>query len=152
MTTGRPTRVAVVCLGNICRSPMAAAVLRRAVDEAGLADVVEVTSAGTAGYHEGEPADPRARAALRRRAYDDAHSARRFTAADLAEADLVLAMDEANLADLRRLARSPAEADKVRLLRGDGEVPDPYYDDSFERALDLIEAAVPALVDELRSR
>lgn len=143
-------RVAVVCLGNICRSPMAAAVLRHAVAEAGLTDAVEVVSAGTAGYHVGDPADPRARAALRRRGYDDAHTARRFAAEDFAAVDLVLAMDGANVDDLRRLAPTPEDAAKVRLLRGEGEVPDPYYDDSFEAALDLIEAAVPLIVDELR--
>lgn len=145
-------RVAVVCLGNICRSPMAAAVLRQALAEAGLADAVEVTSAGTAGYHVGDPADPRARAALRRRGYDDTHTARCLTAADLAAADLVLAMDAANVRDLRRLAATPEDAAKVRLLRGEGEVPDPYHDDTFDQALDLIEAAVPLIVDELRTR
>lgn len=144
-------RVAVVCLGNICRSPMGAAVLRHALDEAGL-DEVEVVSAGTAGYHVGDPADPRARATLRSRGYDDAHSARRFTAADFADVDLVLAMDEANKSELLAMTGSAVDAGKVRLFRGDGEVPDPYYDDTFEQALDLIEAAVPAIVEELRTR
>jgi protein-tyrosine phosphatase len=145
-------KVAVVCLGNICRSPMAAAALRRAVDEAGLAGAVEVDSAGTAGYHVGNPADPRARAALRRRGYDDAHTARCFQASDFAGTDLVLAMDAANLADLQRLAPTLDDADKVVLLRGTGDVPDPYYDDTFDEALDLIEAALPALIADLRSR
>ncbi len=145
-------KVAVVCLGNICRSPMAAAVLRHALAEAGLADEVEVVSGGTAGYHVGDPADRRARATLRSRGYDDAHTANRFTAADFADVDLVLAMDDANRADLVRIAPTPADAAKVRLFRGEGEVPDPYYDDTFEQALDLIEAAVPAIVAELRSR
>jgi protein-tyrosine phosphatase len=142
----------VVCLGNICRSPMAAAVLRRAVADAGLDDVVEVGSAGTAGYHVGDPADPRARATLRQRGYDDTHTARCFSAADFATTDLVLAMDGANVRDLRRLAPTDEDAAKVVLLRGVGEVPDPYYDDTFEGALDLIEAAVPAVVEELRRR
>ena len=142
----------MVCLGNICRSPMAAAVLRRAVAEAGLDDVVEVGSAGTAGYHVGDPADPRARATLRRRGYDDAHTARRFQASDFATTDLVLAMDDANVADLRRLAPDAEGAAKVVLLRGTGEVPDPYHDDTFDEALDLIEAAVPAVIAELRRR
>jgi protein-tyrosine phosphatase len=131
---------------------MAAAVLRHAVAEAGLSDVVEVDSAGTAGYHVGDDADPRARAALRRRGYDDAHTARRFVASDFADVDLVLAMDAANVEDLRRLAPTPEAAAKVRLLRGEGEVPDPYYDDTFDEALDLIEAAVPLIVEELRHR
>lgn len=145
-------RVAVVCLGNICRSPMGAAVLRQAIDEAGLGEAVEVVSAGTAGYHVGDPADPRARAALRARGYDDTHTARRFTAADFATVDLVLAMDESNETDLQVMAPSVLDLAKVRLFRGDGEVPDPYYDDSFSRALDLIEEAVPAIVRELSRR
>jgi protein-tyrosine phosphatase len=145
-------KVSVVCLGNICRSPMAAAVLRHAVAEAGLDDVVEVDSAGTAGYHVGDPADPRARAALRRRGYDDTHTARRFAATDFAGTDRVYAMDAANLADLQRLAPAPDDAERVVLLRGTGEVPDPYYDDSFDRALDLIEAAVPAIIADLRAQ
>jgi len=141
-----------VCLGNICRSPMAAAALRRAVVDAGLDDVVEVDSAGTAGYHVGDPADHRARATLRSRGLDDAHTARRFEASDFATTDLVLAMDGANLADLQRLAPTLADADKVVLLRGTGDVPDPYYDDTFDEALDLIEAALPAVIAELRRR
>ena len=148
---GAPYRIAVVCLGNICRSPMAAAVLRRALAQAGLDDVV-VDSAGTAGYHVGDPADPRARATLRRRGYDDTHTARCFQASDFATTDLVLAMDAANVRDLRRLAPTPEDAAKVRLLRGEGDVPDPYYDDTFDEALDLIEAAVPLVVEELRAR
>lgn len=131
---------------------MAAAVLRRAVADAGLDDVVVIDSAGTAGYHVGDPADPRAQATLRRRGYDDTHTARCFAAADFATTDLVLAMDAANVADLRRLAPTEADAAKVVLLRGTGEVPDPYYDDTFDEALDLIEAAVPAVVAELRRR
>jgi protein-tyrosine phosphatase len=119
---------------------MAAAVLRAGLADAGLGDVVDVSSAGTGSYHVGDPADPRARAALRRRGYDDAHVARWFRAEDFAEVDLVLAMDEANVRDLRRIAPTEADAAKVELLRGVGEVPDPYYDDSFEQALDLIEA------------
>jgi protein-tyrosine phosphatase len=131
---------------------MAAAVLRHAVAEAGLADEVEVVSAGTAGYHVGAAADPRARAALRRRGYDDTHTARRFAAEDFADVDLVLAMDDGNVDDLLALAPDLDAAAKVRLLRGEGEVPDPYYDDTFDEALDLIEAAVPAIVEELRRR
>lgn len=145
-------KVSVVCLGNICRSPMAAAVLRQVVADIGLADVVEVDSAGTARYNIGNAADPRDRAALRRRGYDDTHTARCFQATDFADADRVYAMDGANLADLQRLAPTPDDAAKVVLLRGQGEVPDPYDDDSFDEALDLIEAAVPAIIADLRTQ
>lgn len=152
-------KIAVVCLGNICRTPIAAAVLRRALADAGLDDRIELTSAGTADFHVGKPADERARAVLRTRGYDEAHTARQFTAADLREHDLVLAMDRSNLADLRGLSDDPDEQAKVVLFRSfdpsaptDAEVPDPYYDGRFEEAMDLIEATAPTVVEELRRR
>ena len=143
-------RIAVVCLGNICRSPMAAAVLRHKLAEAGLADEVTVSSAGTGDWHIGAGADRRARAALRRRGYDDTHTARQFQRADFDEHDLVLGMDAANLRDLRRMAPEGAQ---VRLFDTD-EVPDPYYGDArdFDAALDQIEAAADALIAELRAQ
>lgn len=151
-------KIAVVCLGNICRTPIAAAVLRRAIDEAGLADRIELTSAGTADYHIGKPADERTRAVLVARGYDDTHTARQFTAADLREHDLVLAMDASNRENLRALSDDPAEQAKVVLFRSfdpsapeDAEVPDPYYDGRFDEAADLIEATVPSIVDHLRT-
>ena len=110
-----PYRVVVVCLGNICRSPTAAAVLRDRLDKAGLSDQVEVDSAGTGDWHVGQPADPRAAEALRRHGYDDAHRARQFQRHEFAEFDLVLAADASNATDLRDLAPTPAGVDKVRL-------------------------------------
>lgn len=154
-----PYRIAFVCLGNICRSPMAEAVMRALVDEAGLSGRVEVTSAGTGGWHVGEPADPRAKAALRRRGYPLRHAARQFRARDLARHDLVLGLDERNVADLGRLATTAAERAKVLPLRAfdpaagsDLAVPDPYYgtDADFDHALDLIEAACGSLLDRVR--
>jgi protein-tyrosine phosphatase len=145
-------RIAVVCLGNICRSPMAAAVLRQKVAAAGLADHVEVRSAGTGDWHIGSPADRRARAALVARGYPDDHRARQFVAADFADVDLVLAMDAANLRDLRRIAPA-ADVGKIRLFDPGAEVPDPYYGGpaDFEAALDQIERACDRLVAELRA-
>jgi protein-tyrosine phosphatase len=147
-----PLRIAVVCLGNICRSPMAATVLRSKIGAAGLADEVEVTSAGTGDWHVGAAADRRARAALRTRGYPDEHRARQFTAADFADVDLVLAMDGHNLRDLRRLAAA-ADLDNIRLFDGTAEVPDPYYGDrsDFDAVLDQIEAACDRLVVEARA-
>lgn len=167
-------RVAVVCLGNICRSPMGAAVLRKAIEVEQLSDRVEITSAGTANYHVGKSADSRARAVLRARGYEDGHTARQFTAADLSRHDLVLAMDSSNLEDLLALSDDPHMRDKVRLFRSfsivvkDGgsstetgaepgieppagtDVPDPYYDGSFETVIDIIEAEGPSIVAYLR--
>jgi len=147
-----PYRIAVVCLGNICRSPMAAAVLRSKVAAAGLAGEVEVSSAGTGDWHVGATADRRARAALIARGYPDQHRARQFTARDFADVDLVLAMDSANLRTLRRIAPA-GDVEKIRLFDDPVEVPDPYYGhrSDFESVLGQIEAAADRLVAELRT-
>jgi low molecular weight protein-tyrosine phosphatase len=144
-------RIAVVCLGNICRSPMAAAVLRAKLADAGLGGGVTVSSAGTGDWHVGAGADRRARAALRARGYSDEHRARQFSRADFAEHDLVLGMDAANVRDLRRIAPEGAQ---VRLFDHPVDVPDPYYGDAadFDAALDQIERATDALITDLRAQ
>ncbi len=128
-TPDRPTLVLMVCLGNICRSPTAEAALREAADRAGLA--VEVDSAGTARYHVGSPPDPRTVRAAREAGLELTSVARQVSAADFERFDLLVAMDADNREDLRRLARSPADADRVVLLRDftdrpGTDVPDPY--------------------------
>ena len=138
----RPLRVVAVCMGNICRSPTAEAVLRAKLSEAGLGERVEVDSAGTFGGHAGEPPDPRAQAVALRRGYDlSALRARRLEPGD-AEADLVLAMDRGNL---RRTAQVVGAHAGLSLFlvtaTGGSEVPDPYSGghEGFERVLDMIE-------------
>ncbi|MGH3159813.1 MAG: low molecular weight protein-tyrosine-phosphatase [Streptosporangiaceae bacterium] len=155
---GTSYRVCLVCLGNICRSPMAEAVLRTELGRAGLGDAVEVDSAGTGDWHVGSRMDARARAELADRGFDGTqHRARQFQPAWLARRDLVLAMDASNLADLRRMGAEPG---RLRMLRSfdpasghDAEVPDPYYgeDASFALALDQIEAAARGLTATLRA-
>ena len=154
---GPPYRVCLVCLGNICRSPMAETVLRAALDDAGLADAVTVDSSGTGDWHLGEPMYPQARRALARRGYDgSAHRARQFESSWLDERDLVLAMDAGNLATLRRLA-GPADRDRIRLFGEVGglgehsEIPDPYggRDADFGYVLDLLGAAAPVIAARL---
>jgi protein-tyrosine phosphatase len=150
-------RVIFVCMGNICRSPMAEMVLRHQLAMRGLADQVTVDSAGTGGWHIGDPADRRARAALERRGYASSHSARQFDPQWFADRDLVVALDHENLRDLKRLAPTRDQASAVRRLREfdpDAEavdVDDPYYGDAagFEDALDQIESACDGLVDHL---
>ncbi len=157
---GAPYRVCLVCLGNICRSPMAETVLRAALAEAGLDGAVRVDSAGTGDWHVGEPMHPPARAALARRGYDgSAHRARQVEPAWLAGRDLVLAMDARNLAALRRMA-GPAGNDRIRLFGEVGgldgaaagaEIPDPYGGDDadFDHVLDLLGAAAPVVAARL---
>ncbi|MEJ5255856.1 MAG: low molecular weight protein-tyrosine-phosphatase [Acidimicrobiales bacterium] len=154
-----PVRILFVCLGNICRSPTAEAVMRHHVDRTGLTGRIEVDSAGTGGWHVGEPPDQRAQAEARRRGIAMTSRARQFHPGDFEWFDLILAMDRQNLTDLHDLACTPAQRSKIRLLRefdpahnGDLEVPDPYYGGSggFATVFDQIEAACLGLLDHLR--
>jgi len=156
-----PFRVCFVCTGNICRSPMAESVFRARVEEAGLDGLVEVDSAGTGGWHQGDGADHRTVAVLEANGYAGAHSARQFQAGWFARLDLVIALDTGHLRALRRLAPTPADAEKVRLLRSydpaagdDLDVPDPYYGElnGFEECLELVEAASPVLLAAVREQ
>jgi len=150
-------RVCLVCLGNICRSPMAETVLRASLAEAGLAEAVTVDSSGTGDWHVGEPMYPQARRALARHGYDGStHRARQFDASWLGQRDLFLAMDASNLATLRRQA-DPADRDRIRLfgevggLGERGEIPDPYggNEADFGYVLDLLGAAAPVIAARL---
>ncbi len=155
-----PYRVALVCLGNICRSPTAHVVLEQRLEDAGLADQVDVASAGTGGWHTGEPMDPRSAAALADAGYDPTgHRARTFTADWYAEHDLLLAMDASNHADMVDLAPTVHQQDQVQMFRAfdpeatpdDLEMPDPWYGgpEGFEHALTMIERTVDGLVQRL---
>jgi len=152
-------RVLMVCLGNICRSPTAEAMLRRKLHEAGLDDRVEVDSAGTSDYHVDSPPDRRAVAHGERRGLRMQQlRGRQVERADFDRFDWILAMDEDNLADLKRVRPAGSRA-RVALLMsfapeaGAREVPDPYHGgaDGFERVLDLTAAAADGFVASVRS-
>jgi protein-tyrosine phosphatase len=149
--TATPIRVLFVCLGNVCRSPSAAAVMRRLVDEAGLSARIEIDSAGVGGHFTGKPPDPRARDALALRGVEVDGRARQVTAKDFERFDHVLAMDPENLAALELLRPRGAHA-RVRQLLAADAVPDPFYggEDGFEYMLDLIEVGAAALLERLR--
>lgn len=158
LTDGR-FRVALICLGNICRSPTADVVLSERVAAAGLDETVEVVSAGTGNWHAGEPMDQRSADLLLREGYDPSrHRAQQVRPDWLSSFDLLLAMDGQNLADLRALG--PTTPDRVRLFRdfdpdGRGEdVPDPWYGgpDGFVEVLAMVERTADELVRLLRSR
>jgi protein-tyrosine phosphatase len=152
-----PFRVVFVCTGNICRSPVAEKVFAREVEEAGLADRVQVQSAGTGPWHVGGPADDRSAAVLVEHGYPDAHVARQVDD-DILGADLIVALDDGHLRDLRRLAPDP---ERVVLLRsfdpaappGAG-VPDPYYGgpEGFHAMLTMIRDAMPGLLGHVKAQ
>ncbi|MEU7475809.1 low molecular weight protein-tyrosine-phosphatase [Lentzea sp. NPDC042327] len=148
-------KVAFVCTGNICRSPVAALVFRERVLREGLSSHVEVSSAGTSGWHVGDPADPRALKTLADNGYPTDHVAAQVGPEHL-DADLLVALDSGHARALRRMV----DPGRVRLLRSfdpdaDGvDVPDPYYGDrqGFDQVLGMIEAAVPGLLAWVRER
>ncbi|HJR90702.1 MAG TPA: low molecular weight protein-tyrosine-phosphatase [Aeromicrobium sp.] len=156
-------KIAIVCLGNICRSPMAHVVLEHRLAEAGLADDVTVVSAGTGSWHTGEAMDKRAAAVLSAAGYDPSrHQARRFTPDWYAENDLILAMDASNYADISDLAPDVASLEKLQMFRAydpeasdhDNEVPDPWFGgpEGFEHVLQMVERTAEALVESLSRR
>ncbi len=154
----RQIKVLFVCMGNLCRSPMAEGVFRGQVAQAGLDGLIAIDSAGTHDYHVGEPPDPRAQQAAGRRGYDlSLLRGRQVARADLSEFDYVLAMDATNLRALERLCPSQ-HAHKLKLFMEFGanvalrEVPDPYYggEQGFERVLDMVEEASQGLLAHLR--
>lgn len=153
------TRVLFVCLGNICRSPAAEGVFLHLLEQEGLAEGFTVDSAGTGGWHAGQPADRRMRAAAERRGIHLPSRARQLVAADLGRFDHILTMDDANLAAVTAMAGSLGSGHAgieplvryCRRLRA-SEVPDPYYGgpEGFERVLDLLEDACAGLLEALR--
>ncbi|WP_284375278.1 low molecular weight protein-tyrosine-phosphatase [Amylibacter marinus] len=144
-------RILFVCLGNICRSPTAEAVLRAMAQARGLDLVVE--SAGTGGYHIGADPDPRSRRVAEARGYDfTGQVSRKLSAQDFSDFDLILCMDQANLHDTRAVMPEGARAKVRRFLdyavdQDLRDVPDPYYENNFEQVLDLIELGVGRVLD-----
>lgn len=153
------TKVLFVCLGNICRSPTAEAVFRGMASAAGMLDKLEIDSAGTSSYHIGEAPDSRATAAAKTRGYEMSHLVgRQVKPNDFEHYDYILAMDNANLRDLRRNCPAAYQS-KVELFLhyanrfDENEVPDPYYGGSqgFEHVLDLVEDASKGLLDAINA-
>ena len=158
MTESGKYSVLFVCLGNICRSPAAQAVMQAMVDERGLTDRFYIDSAGTGGWHIGDLPDKRMRVHARPRGYELTHRARKVQSGDFEDFDLIVGMDAANVDDLRDLAASPQQQDKV-VMMGDyirwfphyDYVPDPYYEGSegFELVLDLLEDSCDNLLNRI---
>ena len=151
--------VLMICTGNICRSPMAEGVLRQLAQDAGLAEFIQVDSAGTTDYHQGEAPDRRAQAASIRRGVDiSAQQARQVRTDDIERFDYIMAMDQSHMQYLKRLSRHSELASKLYLFADFAagntarEVDDPYYGgtEGFEQALDLIEQSAQGLLAHIR--
>lgn len=144
------TAILFVCLGNICRSPLAEGILRHRIEAAGLSAAVSVDSAGTASWHTGKSPDPRSIAIAARNGIDlTSQRARQVAPADFTCFDMILAMDADNLTELR--ARAPAGS-RTQLRRFLGrDVPDPYYGgpDGFDHVFRMLDKGCAALVAEL---
>ncbi len=148
-----PTKVLMVCLGNICRSPLAEGILQSKVTDI----PIYVDSAGTAGYHIGNPPDPRSIAVARKNLIDISRQrCRKFEVVDFEEFDLIYVMDRSNLADILHLAPNEVARKKVSLLLdllpgSESEVPDPYYGgvDGFDHVFDLISRACDKFCEDM---
>lgn len=153
--TRSPSRVLFVCLGNICRSPAAEIIFRKLVSDAGREAEFEIDSAGTIGHHEGSPPDPRMSESLMRLGYSIEGQARPISADDLEHFDLIVTMDESNLADVRRLDRTGAYHSKILPFVGfcnhheDLRVPDPYYGGQrgFDHVINLLKDGCQGILD-----
>jgi len=155
---GASVSVLFVCLGNICRSPLAEGVFQHLVEERGSSQRYRIDSAGTGAWHAGEPADPRSRDVAERNGIVLHCRARQVREEDFHEFDLILAMDRSNLSDLESVRPDPGVRADLRLFRefdpegnGDMEVPDPYYGgpDGFDRVFEMVLRSCQALLDEL---
>lgn len=155
----RPVRVLFVCLGNICRSPLAEGLFQKKVEAAGLADRIEVDSAGTGGWHVGAPPDRRMAATAAGRGTDLSRlRARQLERADLGDYDHVFVMDKENLHDALALDPDGDHGTRVRLFRefdpepDDYQVPDPYYGgpEGFDRVYDIADRTTDAILERLR--
>jgi protein-tyrosine phosphatase len=154
-------KVLFVCLGNICRSPLAEGVFRHLITQAGLEERFEIDSAGTSSYHVGDPPDERTSAVALKRGITLAHAARQITATDLCSFDYVIVMDTQNLANVQKLAAKCDATTEVHLLRefdsksdGDRDVPDPYYGGprGFEAVHDIVERSCQRLLAHIRTQ
>ena len=155
-----PTSILFVCLGNICRSPLAEGVARHLILEHRVEPRVSVDSAGTGAWHVGEPPDSRSTEVALRNGITLEGRARQLRGEDLFDFDYVIAMDQANLSKLLAIKERNGGTAQVRLLRdwdpepGDGEVPDPYYSGArgFDEVFELVHRSVSALLDEIEEQ
>lgn len=153
--------VCFVCLGNICRSPLAQGVFEKCVRDEGLEDQIRVASAGTGNWHIGSPPDGRMQETANKHGLQLNSRGRQFQSADFDNFDLILAMDDSNLILLEQLCPDPKKAENLKLFRsfdpeghGDLNVPDPYYGGGkgFETVYDIVNRTCPKILEFLKAR
>jgi protein-tyrosine phosphatase len=157
--TSQPTSVLFICLGNICRSPLAEGVFRALVREAGMEHAFEIDSAGTANYPEGNLSDPRTIEVARRRGIELTSRSRPITEGDVERFDYLIVMDVSNLRNVRQLAESVRPDARIHRLRefdpeaaGELDVPDPYYggESGFALVQEIVERACAGFLEHLQ--
>jgi len=153
----KKVKVLFVCLGNICRSPLGAAILKKKVKDNGMDAWVEVDSCGTSNYHIGDNADPRTLANARRNGVAMDHCARQLTEQDLDDFDYIFAMDRSNYNNILRLVNGRKVEHKIRMMRefdplGNGEVPDPYHggEEDFQEVFDILNRSTDKFIEHLK--
>ncbi len=161
MAASKPFEICFVCLGNICRSPLAEGVFQALINEEGLENQIIIHSAGTGHWHVGAPPDARMQATARKKGVPLNSRARQIQAGDIRRFDLILAMDRSNRDTLEYMCSPEVAAKKIRLFRsfdpeadGDLDVPDPYYgrDDGFEHVFQIVHRTCPLILDYVKSQ
>lgn len=161
MTPPKPFEICFVCLGNICRSPLAEGVFQHLINDQGLENQIIIHSAGTGNWHVGASPDARMQATARKKGVQLTSRAQQIQAGDIRRYDLILAMDRSNLETMEYLCSPEMSAKKLRLFRsfdpevdGNLDVPDPYYgmDDGFEHVFQIVHRTCPPILEYVKSQ
>ncbi len=161
MMPSKPFEICFVCLGNICRSPLAEGVFQALINEKSLENQIIIHSAGTGNWHVSASPDARMKATARKKGVQLTSRAQQIQAGDIRRFDLVLAMDRSNLEAMETLCSPEMAAKKLRLFRsfdpeadGDLDVPDPYYggDDGFEHVFQIVHRTCPPILEYVKSQ
>ncbi len=149
-------KVLFVCLGNICRSPLAEAIFKHKVKERGLEHQIEADSCGTSNYHIGDNPDPRTIANAKKNGVSINHCGRQLSVEDIESFDYILAMDSSNFSNIHRLLKDEKHKPKIQMMRdydpqGKGDVPDPYYggEKGFQEVFDILDRTMDRFLDKL---
>ena len=152
-------KILFVCLGNICRSPLAEAIFNHKIQNKSLADAFVADSCGTASYHVGDWPDPRTIKNARKNKVEINHVGRQLSPIDLETFDLILAMDTSNLENILNLPNGAPHHEKIKLVRsfdpsGPGSVPDPYYgtEKDFQEVFEILDRTIENLISELEKK